>query len=66
MDISSVVNAFISAQAAQAQFAVAAQLLKMNANQQASVANLLDAAASNADRLANVATGIGTNLDITV
>jgi hypothetical protein len=41
-------------------------MLRMNADQVSSIANLIDAAAQNANRLANVASGIGGNLDITV
>jgi hypothetical protein len=65
MDIASIASALISAQVGQIQLAVAAKLAKMNAEQGASVAQLLDAATANFDRLANVAGGIGTNLDIT-
>jgi hypothetical protein len=36
----------------------------MNADQGASVANLIDAADQNANSLANVAGNIGTNLDV--
>jgi len=66
MDISSIASAFIGAQAGQAQLAVAAKILKMNADQEASVAKLLEAAQANFNQLANVAAGIGTTLDITV
>ena len=65
MDIASIASAFIGAQVGQAQLAVAAKLLKMNADQEASVAKLLDAAQANFNQLANVGAGIGTNLDIT-
>ena len=65
MDIASIASAFIDAQIGQAQLAVAAKLLKMNAEQDASVAKLLDAAQANFNNLANVAAGVGTNLDIT-
>ena len=64
MDIASLASAFIDAQAGQAQLAVAAKILKMNADQEASVAKLLDAAQANFSSLANVAAGIGGNLDI--
>ena len=50
----------------QFQTAVAAKLLKMNADQAGSVVKLLDAAQQNFNSLANVASGIGRNLDITV
>ena len=66
MNTDSIAAAFISAQAGQVQTAIAAKLLKMNADSAASVAKLLDAAQQNMNRLANVAAGIGGNLDITV
>lgn len=56
----------IAAQAGQAQLAVAAKILKMNAEQAQSVTKLLDAAAANFRQLANVAPGLGGALDITV
>ena len=66
MDVASIASAMIAAQAGQAQLAVAAKMLKMNADQGASVVKLLEAAQANFNQLANVAAGIGTNLDITV
>jgi hypothetical protein len=65
MDTSSIAAAFISAQAGQVQTAVAAKMLKMNADSAANVVQLLNAAQQNFSSLANVASGIGTNLDIT-
>ena len=64
MDVASLASAIMDAQAGQAQLAVAAKILKMNEDQEASVAKLLDAAQANISSLANVATGIGGNLDI--
>jgi hypothetical protein len=66
MEIASIAAAFIAAQAGQVQTAVAAKMLKMNADSAANVVKLLDAAQQNFSSLANVASGIGTNLDITV
>ena len=66
MDTSSIAAAFISAQAGQVQTAVAAKMLKMNADSAANVVKLLDAAQQNFSSLANVASGVGGNLDITV
>ena len=40
-------------------------MLRMNADASADVAKLLEAAQQNFSRLANVASGIGGNLDIT-
>jgi hypothetical protein len=65
MDIVSIASAMIDAQVGQAQLAVAEKLLKMNAEQGASAAKLLDAAQANFNNLANVAAGVGSNLDIT-
>jgi hypothetical protein len=65
MDVASIAAAFIAAQASQLQTAAAAKMLKMNANASADVAELLQAAQQNFDRLANVANGIGGSLDIT-
>ena len=63
--IASIAASFIAAQAAQLQQAVAAKMLQMNAGASADTAKLLDAAQQNFSRLANVASGIGTNIDIT-
>jgi hypothetical protein len=65
MDPSSIAAAFVAAQSSQFQTAVAAKMLKMNANMASSAAQLLDAASQNLNRLANVAAGIGGNLDVT-
>jgi len=46
------------------QLAVAARLAHMNGDQGAAVAQLLDAAQQSIDPLANVAAGIGTNLNV--
>ena len=65
MDVASIAAAFVAAQAAQLQTAAAAKMLRMNADASADVAKLLEAAQQNFNRLANVASGIGGNLDIT-
>ena len=65
MDVASIAAAFVGAQAAQLQTAVAAKMLRMNAQASADTAKLLEAAQQNFSRLANVAGGIGDNLDIT-
>ena len=65
MDVASIAAAFVAAQAAQFQTAVAAKMLRMNADASADAAKLLEAAQQNFSRLANVASGIGGNLDIT-
>jgi hypothetical protein len=65
MDPSSLAAAYVAAQTSQLQTAVAAKMLKMNADMASSAVQLIDAASQNLDRLANVAAGIGGNLDIT-
>ena len=65
MDIASIAAAFVAAQAGQLQTAVAARMLRMNANASADAAKLLEAAQQNLNRLVNVTGGIGGNLDIT-
>ena len=66
MDVTSIAAAFIAGQVGQLQSAVAAKMLKMNAEGAANAAKLLDAAAQNFNQLANVASGVGQNLDISV
>ena len=64
MDPTSLLTALMGAQTGMVQLAVAARFMRMNADQGASVAKLIDAAQQNGDRLANVAAGVGTNVDI--
>ena len=66
MDVASIASAFIAAQMAQVQTAVAAKMLRMNADSAQNAVKLLDAAQQNMNSLANVASGIGGNLDLTV
>ncbi len=66
MDPASLASAFIGAQTGQLQMAVAAKILRMNADQDAAVAKMIEAAQQSADRLANVAAGVGQSLDISV
>jgi hypothetical protein len=63
--IASIAASFIAAQAGQLQQAVAAKMMQMNANSAADTAKLLEAAQKNFSSLANVASGVGTNIDIT-
>ncbi|MGO9047974.1 MAG: hypothetical protein ACLQFW_13985 [Xanthobacteraceae bacterium] len=60
------VAAAIGAQAGMTQLAVAGSMLKMNAENVSSTVKLIDAAQQNLNSLANVAAGIGRNLDISV
>jgi len=66
MDVASITAAFIAQQASQLQTAVAAKMLRMNADGAANAAKLIEAAQQNFSRLANVADGVGSNLDISV
>ena len=63
--IASIAAAFVAAQVGQLQQAAAAKMMQMNANASADTDKLLEAAQQNFSRLANVATGVGGNLDIT-
>jgi hypothetical protein len=64
--IASIAAALVAAQVGQLQQAAAVKMMQMNADASADTAKLLDAAQQNFSRLANVATGIGNNLDISV
>jgi hypothetical protein len=66
MDVASIAAAFIAQQAAQLQMAAAGKLLRMDAQTGEDAAKLLEAARQNFDRLANVASGVGANIDISV
>ena len=63
--IASIAAAFVAAQVGQLQQAAAAKMMQMNANASADTVKLLDAAQQNFSRLANVANGVGGNIDIT-
>lgn len=64
MDPADLASSFVSASAGQTQLAVAAKMLRMNADAAQSVVQLLEAGQANIDKLANVASGIGGNLDV--
>lgn len=66
MDPASLASAFIGAQTGQLQTAVAAKILRMNADQDAAIAKMVEAAQQSTARLANVGTGVGQSLDISV
>jgi hypothetical protein len=63
MDMS-LVSAILGAQAGMTQVALATNVLRMNSDNAGAVVKLLDAGSQNAKSLANVADGIGTQLDI--
>ena len=62
----SVAAAMSGASAASAQMALAAKMMRMNADAEASVAKLIDAGQQNLQQLADTAAGLGQNLDISV
>jgi hypothetical protein len=54
----------VGAQASDTQMSLAAIMLKMNASAAGAIADVLDKAAQNLDSLANVAPGVGQNVNI--
>ena len=62
----SVAAAMTGAQAASTQMALAAKMMRMNADAEASVAKLLDSAQQNMQQIASAAAGLGQNLDISI
>ena len=65
MDPASLAAAIVGAQMSDVQMAITAKMLRMNADAAASIVQVLDAAQQNIASLANVAAGIGQNLNIT-
>jgi hypothetical protein len=66
MNVGSIAAAAVAAKAAEMQMAVAAKMLRMNADAASQVVNLIEAVQQNLDKLANVPAGIGQNLDLSV
>jgi hypothetical protein len=64
MDPASIAAALIGASTGQLQTEFAAHKLKMNAEQGASIAQMLSAAAQNENQLASLGAGLGQNLDV--
>ncbi len=60
----SLLAALIGSQTGMMQLAVAARLAQMNADNASSVTKLVDAAQQSFNSLANVAAGIGTNVNV--
>jgi len=65
MDPLSLATALSAAQMGGAQMALAARMLRMNADAAASIVQVIDAAQQNIASLGNVAAGIGRNINIT-
>jgi hypothetical protein len=66
MNDTALISALISARLAQVQLAAAAKLLRISADGAQSAVQIVEAAQQNFDRLANVAAGVGGNLDLSV
>jgi hypothetical protein len=64
MDTASLAAALVAAQMANVQMAVAARMARMDAQQGQSVANLIASAEQSMNRAANLAPGVGTQVDI--
>ena len=64
MDTSSLAAAMVGAQMSGVQMALAAKMLRMNADAEAASVQVLDATQQNFASLANVAAGVGQNLNI--
>ena len=63
MDVTAVASAMVGAQLGRAQLAMAAKMMKMNADSAASIVQVIEAAQQNLSQLAG---GLGQNIDITV
>ena len=66
MDVAAIATALIGAQASEQRTGIAMALLRMNADAASSMANMLADATQSTNSLANVAGGIGANLNISV
>ena len=64
MDPSSIAAALVGSQMSNVQMAIAAKMLRMNADAASAIVQVLDAAQQNLASLANVAQGVGQNLNI--
>jgi hypothetical protein len=64
MDVTSISSALVGAQASQTQTSLAAEMLRMNAQNAASIVQVLNDSQQNLKSLANVADGVGPNLNI--
>lgn len=64
MDPVSIATALVGSQMADVQMALAAKMLRMNVDNASAIVEVLDAAQKNLESLANVAEGVGRNLNI--
>ncbi len=65
MDPTSLAAALAGAQMSNVQMAIAAKMLRMNADAASGIVQVLDDAQKNIASLANLAAGVGQNLNIT-
>jgi hypothetical protein len=63
MDPASIASALISSQGSQTQLALADKMIKINADQESAIAQLLSSAAQGASQ-ASLPAGVGKNLDV--
>ena len=66
MDIAALTSSLIAARTGQTQVALAMKMVKMNAEQAASIVQVLEAAQANMEQLVAAASGLGTSVDISV
>ena len=66
MDPTSLVAAMVGAQMSNVQMTMAAKMLRMNADAAGAIVQVLEAAQQNLNNLANVAAGVGQNVNISV
>jgi hypothetical protein len=64
MDPASLASSLVSMQAGQTQVALAQSIMKINANAQTEMAQMIAAAAQNASQPASLPPGVGQNLNI--
>ncbi len=65
MDPAALAAALVGAQAGQLQMAIAARIMKINADQSSSIVQLLEGTTQSAGQSASLAAGIGGNVNIT-
>lgn len=66
MNVAALAGAMVAAQMGQTQMALAAKMMKMNADSAASIIQVIEAAQQNIDQIVGAASGVGQTLDITV
>jgi P pilus assembly chaperone PapD len=64
VDVAALATSILSMQAGQTQMMVAATMMQQNAKAEAAVVQILNGGSQSASSLANVAAGVGGNLDI--